>query len=69
VKKLAPIERHGAPPEIISCSDELDEIIIPNVNKKTYKSEHDRKLLYIACTRAMHKLTLTYTEEISPFCS
>ncbi len=45
---------------------EFDEVIIPNANKKTYSSEHDRNLLYIACTRAMHTLTLMYTEEASP---
>lgn len=27
----------------------------------TYRTEYDRSLLYIACTRAMHKLTLTFT--------
>jgi DNA helicase-2/ATP-dependent DNA helicase PcrA len=45
---------------------EFDEVIIPNVNLQTYNSEHDRNLLYIACTRAMHKLTLSYTEQVSP---
>ncbi len=45
---------------------EFDEVIIPNVNKTTYGSEHDKNLLYIACTRAMHALTLTFTEEVSP---
>ena len=45
---------------------EFDEVIIPNANEKKYSSEHDKNLLYIACTRAMHKLTLIFTEEISP---
>jgi DNA helicase-2/ATP-dependent DNA helicase PcrA len=45
---------------------EFDEVIIPNVNQQTYYSEHDKNLLYIACTRAMHKLTLFYMEELSP---
>jgi DNA helicase-2/ATP-dependent DNA helicase PcrA len=45
---------------------EFDEVIIPNANRENYHSEHDRNLLYIACTRAMHKLTLSYTEKISP---
>lgn len=39
---------------------EFDEVIIPNVSAKNYQSEIDRRMLYIACTRAMHKLTLTY---------
>jgi DNA helicase-2/ATP-dependent DNA helicase PcrA len=45
---------------------EFDEVIIPNTNQQSYKSEHDKNLLYIACTRAMHKLTLTHTENVSP---
>ncbi len=40
---------------------EFDEVIIPSADDVTYVSEYDRRLLYIACTRAMHRLTLTYT--------
>jgi len=40
---------------------EFDEVIIPSADDTTYSSEYDRSLLYIACTRAMHRLTLTYT--------
>nr|WP_308742387.1 3'-5' exonuclease [uncultured Anaerocolumna sp.] len=40
---------------------EFDEVIIPQVNDVNYQTEMDRNLLYVACTRAMHKLTLTYT--------
>ncbi|SHK43676.1 DNA helicase-2 / ATP-dependent DNA helicase PcrA [Clostridium cavendishii DSM 21758] len=40
---------------------EFDEVIIPSVNNDTYFSNYDRSLLYIACTRAMHKLSLTYS--------
>lgn len=39
---------------------EFDEVIIPYVNAKTYASDHDASLLYVACTRAMHKLSLSY---------
>lgn len=39
---------------------EFDEVIVPSVGAEYYHSEHDKSLLYIACTRAMHKLTLTY---------
>lgn len=45
---------------------EFDEVIIPHADSPTYQNEYDRKLLYIACTRAMHKLTLTFTGEPSP---
>lgn len=44
---------------------EFDAVIIPFVNADIYHSEYDRSLLYIACTRAMHKLTLTCHGKIS----
>jgi len=46
---------------------EFDEVIVPDVDNKNYDSDYDRNLLYIACTRAMHKLTLLYTGSPSPF--
>lgn len=45
---------------------EFDEVIIPYVNRDNYNTEDDRSLLYIACTRAMHRLTLLYTGDVSP---
>jgi len=44
---------------------EFDEVIISGTNSDTYRTEYDRSLLYIACTRAMHRLTLLYTRELS----
>jgi DNA helicase-2/ATP-dependent DNA helicase PcrA len=41
---------------------EFDEVIIPYASAKNYETEIDRRMLYIACTRAMHKLTLTYSK-------
>lgn len=40
---------------------EFDEVLIPRADDRTYQAGYDRSLLYIACTRAMHRLTLTYT--------
>lgn len=40
---------------------EFDEVIIPEVDDKNYHSEIDRNMLYVAATRAMHRLTLTYS--------
>ncbi len=40
---------------------EFDEVIIPEVNDKNYHSTIDRNMLYVAVTRAMHRLTLTYS--------
>jgi DNA helicase II / ATP-dependent DNA helicase PcrA len=46
---------------------EFDEVIIPYASARNYHNEVDRRMLYIACTRAMHRLTLTYTKEKSAF--
>lgn len=39
---------------------EFDEVIVPFVSARDYHTEVDRRMLYIACTRAMHQLTLTH---------
>ena len=46
---------------------EFDEVIVPDADNRNYDSDYDRNLLYIACTRAMHQLTLFYTGSPSPF--
>ncbi len=46
---------------------EFDAVIIHGASRENYYSEFDRKLLYLACTRALHRLTLYYTGEKSPF--
>src|SRR6185503_1379724 len=46
---------------------EFDEVIIPFASARNYNTEVDRSMLYIACTRAMHQLTLTYSRERSDF--
>jgi DNA helicase II / ATP-dependent DNA helicase PcrA len=46
---------------------EFDEVIIPFVSARNYNNDVDRSMLYIACTRAMHRLTLTYAKEITVF--
>ena len=48
---------------------EFDEVIIPFVSADNYKTEVDKSMLYIACTRAMHRLTLTYSRDITKFFS
>jgi DNA helicase-2/ATP-dependent DNA helicase PcrA len=42
---------------------EFDEVIIPFASARNYHTDVDRSMLYIACTRAMHQLTLTYAKE------
>jgi len=46
---------------------EFDEVIIPFVSLRNYQTDVDKRMLYIACTRAMHHLTLAYTGERSEF--
>ena len=45
---------------------EFDAVIIHDASAETYGAETDRKLLYTACTRALHSLTLYYSGELSP---
>jgi len=46
---------------------EFDEVIVPFASANNYRTDVDKSMLYIACTRAMHRLVLFYTKEISPF--
>ncbi|MCA1772433.1 MAG: ATP-binding domain-containing protein, partial [Halomonas sp.] len=46
---------------------EFDRVIVPDVSEKNYATDMERNLLYVACTRAMHRLMLTYTGKPSVF--
>ncbi len=46
---------------------EFDHVIVPGVNTSTYRNDVDKNMLYIACTRAMHRLNLTHTGEKTNF--
>jgi len=46
---------------------EFDEVIVPFASARNYHTDVDRSMLYIACTRAMHQLTLLYSNEQSRF--
>ncbi|QNI03878.1 ATP-binding domain-containing protein [Halomonas sp. SH5A2] len=46
---------------------EFDRVIVPDVSEKNYATDMERNLLYVACTRAMHRLMLTYTGKPSAF--
>lgn len=46
---------------------EFDQVIIPFADASNYQTEMDQSMLYIACTRAMHKLELIYFDDLSPF--
>ncbi len=40
---------------------EFDRVIVPQVTANNYATEIDKSMLYIACTRAMHRLSLSHT--------
>jgi DNA helicase-2/ATP-dependent DNA helicase PcrA len=37
---------------------EFDRVIVADASAENYRTEMDRNLLYVACTRAMHRLTV-----------
>jgi DNA helicase-2/ATP-dependent DNA helicase PcrA len=46
---------------------EFDEVIIPLASASNYHTPVDKSMLYIACTRAMHKLTITHHGALTEF--
>lgn len=44
---------------------EFDHVIVPDVSDNNYSTLIDKNMLYVACTRAMHNLTLTYTGRLT----
>jgi DNA helicase-2/ATP-dependent DNA helicase PcrA len=46
---------------------EFDEVIVPDSDAGNYRTSIDRQMLYVACTRAMHRLRLTRVGEPSRF--
>ena len=45
---------------------EFDAVLVYGVDAGNYGSQDDRRLLYVACTRALHRLSLFYQGEKSP---
>ncbi len=77
LKDFIPVEKLDeastlSPKIVITCATtskgvEFDYVIIPYCNKENYKDNLDKNLLYIACTRALHKLTIYHNSTKSPF--
>jgi DNA helicase II / ATP-dependent DNA helicase PcrA len=42
---------------------EFDQVLVPFVDQETYHRDFDKGLLYIACTRAMHQLTVLISKK------
>jgi len=53
-------------PVYMSKGLEFDAVLICDADAETYYSQDDKKLLYIACTRALHRLNLFCMGEASP---
>ncbi len=53
-------------PVYLSKGLEFDAVLICDADAVNYNSEDDKKLLYIACTRALHRLNLFCQGEESP---
>ncbi len=53
-------------PVYMSKGLEFDAVLICDASIENYQSEDDKKLLYIACTRALHRLNLFCRGEVSP---
>ena len=53
-------------PVYMSKGLEFDAVLICDTNAENYNSEDDKNLLYIACTRALHRLNLFCPGEPSP---
>ncbi|WP_242996502.1 MULTISPECIES: ATP-binding domain-containing protein [Lachnospiraceae] len=45
---------------------EFDTVLICDADSQNYHDEDDKNLLYVACTRALHKLSLFCENEVSP---
>ncbi|MFB4328416.1 RNA polymerase recycling motor HelD [Paenibacillus sp. CR_12] len=54
-------------PVYLAKGIEFDAVLVYDASSETYGRENERKLLYTACTRAMHRLYLYATGEWSPF--
>lgn len=46
---------------------EFDAVMVYGADDKNYNTLFDKKLLYVACTRALHRLSLYYAGKISRF--
>lgn len=53
-------------PSYLAKGLEFDGVIVYNAGKEVYSKDSERKLLYTACTRALHYLQVFYAGEISP---
>lgn len=57
-------------PVYVSKGLEFDSVLMVDVDELNYpKTEQATKLLYVGCTRALHHLSIIYSEKVSPLLS
>lgn len=54
-------------PVFLAKGLEFDAVVVVDASARSFGAEYDRRLLYVACSRALHNLDLVYTGELSPF--
>ena len=52
-------------PSYLAKGLEFDAVLVYNANEKSYPQEH-KNLLYVVCTRALHKLNIYYLDKLTP---
>lgn len=50
----------------VSQGLEFDAVLICDADNQNYYDDDDKNLLYVACTRALHRLSLFCEKEVSP---
>ncbi|MBI4856701.1 MAG: ATP-binding domain-containing protein [Acetobacterium woodii] len=63
---VAELEGVSIMPVYLSKGLEFDAVFICDVSQANYRSEADQRLLYISCTRALHRLFLLWEGQPSP---
>lgn len=46
---------------------EFDEVVVLDADRRFFSADFDRNLLYVAVTRAMHRLTILHRGDLTPF--
>lgn len=54
-------------PAYLAKGVEFDAVLVYDASAATYSRESERKLFYTVCTRAMHRLRLYTTGEVTPY--
>lgn len=54
-------------PSYLAKGLEFDAVLVCKGGHQEYYQEEDRRLLYTACTRALHELHIYYSNTVSPF--